>query len=174
MSMCFHDFGPDATQTLSSCAAFMNHGAAAHSHGPSFGIGVAGVGPRLAPALLVVARVDACATTRLDRQAGDQRRRVAGFCDLVDLPTLRRLRRRGRERSRRASGRAGSAAIASDLRREHHQVADAEHLQVLHAEREVGGVVDVPYTSPRTGFDGCCASSLTVMKWNDVVADDSK
>ena len=40
MSMCFHDFGPDATQYLSSCDAFMNHGAAAHSHGPSFGIGV--------------------------------------------------------------------------------------------------------------------------------------
>ena len=36
MSMCFHDFGPDATHTLSSCAAFMNHGAAAHSHGGQF------------------------------------------------------------------------------------------------------------------------------------------
>ena len=29
-------------------------------------------------------------------------------------------------------------------------------------------------TSPLTGFDGCAESSLTVMKWNEVVADDSK
>ena len=34
--------------------------------------------------------------------------------------------------------------------------------------------VDEPYTNPLTGFDGCAESSLTVMKWNDVVADDSK
>src|ERR1700719_4551847 len=40
MSMCFHDFGPDATHTLSSWAAFMNHGAAAHSHALNSGIGV--------------------------------------------------------------------------------------------------------------------------------------
>ena len=32
----------------------------------------------------------------------------------------------------------------------------------------------MPYTSPRTGFDGDFASSLTVMKWNGTVADDSK
>ena len=33
-----------------------------------------------------------------------------------------------------------------------------------------------PYTSPRTGFDAApgAVSSLTVMKWKSVVADDSK
>src|SRR3954454_22253459 len=43
MSTCFHDFGPVAVHTLSSCDAFMNQGAAAHSHGPSSGIGVESV-----------------------------------------------------------------------------------------------------------------------------------
>src|SRR3954447_12302543 len=41
MSMCFHDLGPDATQTLSSWARFVNHGAAEHSHAPRFGMGLA-------------------------------------------------------------------------------------------------------------------------------------
>src|SRR4029077_12084955 len=39
MSMRFHCFGPEAVHTLSSCESLRNHGAAAHSHGPSCGIG---------------------------------------------------------------------------------------------------------------------------------------
>src|SRR5579862_311916 len=39
MSMRFQSFGPDAVHTLSSCGASSHHGAAAHSQGPSSGIG---------------------------------------------------------------------------------------------------------------------------------------
>src|SRR5690348_1591583 len=40
MSTRFQLFGPDATQTLSSTARSMNHGAAEHSHAPSVGTGL--------------------------------------------------------------------------------------------------------------------------------------
>ena len=95
------------------------------------------VGPRLAPALLVVARVHA-RDDRLLREPGDQRRLLAGILHLVDLPTVRRL-------TVEVGNRGDEVQVGLDgghrlrLRREQHQVADAEHLQVLHAEREVGG-----------------------------------
>ena len=42
-------------------------------------------------------------------------------------------------------------------------------------ERQLGtGHAILTAEKPLTGFDGCAESSLTVMKWNDVVADDSK
>ena len=58
------------------------------------------------------------------------------------------------------------------FRRPRHVVADAEHLQVLHAEVEVVRATRTRARAP--GSTGAAASSLTVRKWNDVVADDSK
>ena len=88
MSMRFQSFGPDAVHTLSSCASSRNHGAAAHSHGPSCGIGRR-VGPRPAPALLVVAAVH-LRDDGLGRQPGHERVGVVRVLHLVDLPALRR------------------------------------------------------------------------------------
>ena len=76
MSMCFHDFGPDATHTLSSSRAV--HEPRRGRALPRFELGLrARVGPRLAPALLVVAAVRR-RDDGLDRQARDQRRLPPG------------------------------------------------------------------------------------------------